>query len=123
MTGEPCPVEKGRRWISFLVLVVGISAIFVAAGGALAGASGSTPSSSGSGVLHGADGDDVLTGGDGPDEIYGGPGRDLMFGGAGDDFIEAKDGARDFVDCGPGLDVASIDDADRVAPNCETVYP
>lgn len=68
-------------------------------------------------------GDDALAGGGGSDEIYGGPGRDLMFGGSGDDFIEAKDGARDFVDCGPGLDVASVDAADRVASNCETVYP
>jgi len=48
---------------------------------------------------------------------------DAELGGAGDDFIEAKDGHRDYVWCGPGDDVVSVDLGDRVARNCETLYP
>ena len=46
-----------------------------------------------------------------------------ILGGTGDDFIEAKDGEADFVGCGPGNDVASVDPADRVEGDCETLYP
>jgi Ca2+-binding RTX toxin-like protein len=56
------------------------------------------------------------------DELYGGPGRDAMLGGARDDFLESKDGERDYVDCGPGEDVASVDMQDRVSRTCETIY-
>ena len=45
-----------------------------------------------------------------------------MLGGAGDDFLESKDGERDYVDCGPGEDVASVDMQDRVSRTCETIY-
>jgi hypothetical protein len=37
--------------------------------------------------------------------------------------VEAKDGEADFVGCGSGNDVASVDLADRVARDCETIYP
>ena len=39
------------------------------------------------------------------------------------DFIEAKDDEQDYVECGSGNDVASVDLGDRVARNCETLYP
>lgn len=73
--------------------------------------------------LWGLDEEDVLFGGEGSDELYGGGGRDTLFGGAGDDFAETKDGARDYVECGPGLDVASVDFGDLVSRSCERVYP
>jgi len=68
-------------------------------------------------------GDDGLYGGVGDDELYGGRGGDALLGGTGDDFFEAKDGQRDYVWCGPGNDIASVDLSDRVASTCETIYP
>jgi len=70
----------------------------------------------------GLGGDDALSGGGGDDELYGGSGHDALLGGAGDDFVEARDGGRDYVWCGPGADTASVDPVDRVARNCETLY-
>jgi Ca2+-binding RTX toxin-like protein len=67
-------------------------------------------------------GDDALSGGGGDDELYGGTGHDALLGGAGDDFIEARDGKRDYVWCGPGNDAVSADPTDRVTRNCETLY-
>ncbi len=73
-------------------------------------------------TLHGASGNDAIYGGRGKDEIYGGAGRDAVLGGAGDDFVEAKDGAPDRVNCGPGRDAVSVDRADLISSDCETVY-
>jgi Ca2+-binding RTX toxin-like protein len=82
--------------------------------------------------LYGDAGNDVISGGNGPDEIYGGPGNDRLsgglypdrlFGGAGDDFINAADGYRDYVDCGPGNDTVVTGSSylgDRIK-NCEHV--
>ena len=64
----------------------------------------------------------IAGGGAGEDEIYGLEGRDFLLGGAGDDFIEAADGERDHIGCGPGNDVVSVDKKDLVAHDCETVY-
>ena len=73
-------------------------------------------------LLHGTSGGSKITSGSGADEVYGGSGLDVLLGGSGDDFIEAKDGVGDFVGCGAGHDVASVDAKDRVAPDCETIY-
>ena len=73
--------------------------------------------------IWGLAGNDGLSGGEGADELYGGAGRDALLGGAGDDFIEAKDGEADFVGCGSGNDVASLDLIDRVTRDCETLFP
>lgn len=73
--------------------------------------------------LWGLGGENVLFGGADDDELYGGSGRDTLVGGSGDDFIETKDGARDYVECGPGLEVASVDFGDLVSRSCESVYP
>lgn len=54
------------------------------------------------------------------DELFGV--RDTLLGGTGDDFVETKDGERDYVDCGPGDDAASVDMQDRVSHTCETIY-
>jgi hypothetical protein len=50
----------------------------------------------------------------------GGTGTDRLFGGPGRDDLEAADGQRDTVDCGPGPDVARVDGFDRVS-GCERV--
>jgi RTX calcium-binding nonapeptide repeat (4 copies) len=68
--------------------------------------------------LFGGGGNDWLNGGPGADSISGGPGRDRIFGGSGDDFIDARDGSRDVVLCGPGRDTVNGDPIDRLA-GCE----
>ena len=79
--------------------------------------------------LYGGDGNDKLTGnarantldgGAGDDRISGGGGTDVLAGGDGDDVIDARDGAVDRVECGPGNDTASVDITDVVV-DCEQV--
>lgn len=128
---------KSARRLGFTLVVLGVVLISLAATDALAGTGDGSDTSDtlrgsesaerldglgGNDLISGFAGDDALSGGGGADEVYGGPGRDLLFGGAGDDFIEAKDAGADYIDCGPGDDVASVDDVDRVSPACETVY-
>jgi Ca2+-binding RTX toxin-like protein len=72
----------------------------------------------GNDLLEGGPGGDVLLGGPGQDKLVGGPGRDTLIGGPGNDLIVAKDGARDFVDCGPGRDQIIRDPFDHIE-NCE----
>jgi hypothetical protein len=74
----------------------------------------------GADVLLGLRGNDVLNGGRGADVLDGGPGADRLFGGPGNDTLRARDGRRDFVDCGPGRDSAIVDRLDRVS-GCEVV--
>lgn len=89
-------------------------------------------------TLIGTNGPDLLRGSKGPDKILGlgandrlyglagndvidgGPGADKMFGGTGNDRLQARDGTRDLVDCGPGRDTAVIDNID-VVKSCEIV--
>ena len=65
-------------------------------------------------------GADVLEGGSGDDLLFGGDGRDRLLGGAGRDRVDAIDGERDVVRCGPGRDRAFLDRFDR-ASGCEVV--
>lgn len=74
----------------------------------------------GNDTLVGGAGDDVLDGGSGNDVITGGAGADRIYGGPGSDWIDAADGERDIVDCGPGADHAIVDSVD-VVHNCESV--
>jgi uncharacterized repeat protein (TIGR01451 family) len=101
----------------------------------------------GADVLDGDGGDDVLWGGDGRDRLFGGAGsdrllggakgdeihgdtgndqlfpgtgRDRVWGGAGNDAISARDGSRDVIDCGAGLDRVTADRGDRLR-GCERV--
>jgi hypothetical protein len=62
----------------------------------------------------------TLDGGAGDDRITGGAGADTLFGGDGADFIDSRDGERDRVECGPGVDTARIDRGDDVSSDCET---
>jgi triacylglycerol lipase len=80
------------------------------------GAGGDDEMSGGPGndrVLSGP-GDDTIDGGAGDDRLVGGPGHDTLDGGDGDDRINALDGQKDVVTCGPGNDVARIDRFDEI---------
>ena len=127
----------GSRRTGLSLIALGALFVLLAAGDALAqtrlGSGGDDDMrSSGTGEklagmagadsIHGGAGGDTLIGGAGADEIYGLDGQDLLLGGADDDFIEAADGAKDHVRCGPGDDVASLDEKDLAARDCETVY-
>jgi Ca2+-binding RTX toxin-like protein len=70
-------------------------------------------------VLGGAKGDE-LRGDTGTDQLFPGTGRDRVWGGAGNDVISARDGSRDVIDCGPGLDRVTADRRDRLR-GCERV--
>jgi hypothetical protein len=101
----------------------------------------------GADVLDGDGGDDSLWGGDGRDRLFGGAGndrvlggaksdelhgdagndqlfpgsgRDRVWGGAGNDTISARDGSRDVIDCGAGLDRVTADRRDHLR-SCEQV--
>jgi Ca2+-binding RTX toxin-like protein len=86
----------------------------------------------GSDRLFGDSGNDDIHGGNGNDRLQVGTGQDELFGQGGFDFVNAIDlQTNDRVDCGPGDDIAGIDDftifipveeADFVAPNCEILY-
>lgn len=137
LQGRPRQARKGRQRAGLLVVAVGAVLLGLAADDALAGA---VLGGDGDDSLHGSGrgetlvgfgggdeawglgGDDALSGGAGNDELYGGPGNDALLGGAGDDFVEARDGERDYVWCGPGDDTVSVDSVDRVTRNCETLY-
>jgi hypothetical protein len=101
----------------------------------------------GNDVLDGDGGDDSLWGGDGRDRLFGGSGRDRIlgaakadelhgdtgddqlfpgsgrdrvWGGPGNDAISARDGSRDVIECGAGLDRVTADRRDRLR-GCERV--
>lgn len=78
-------------------------------------------SRAGASRLVGSPGPDKLAGYVGDDTIVGGRGRDVIFGHLGDDRIDARDGARDVVDCGDGdRDRVRADRIDRLS-GCERV--
>jgi Ca2+-binding RTX toxin-like protein len=70
--------------------------------------------------LRGRGGFDCLKGHKGNDELTGGVAGDILQGGPGDDTHNARDGKRDKVNCGPGDDVALVDQRD-VVKGCETL--
>jgi len=81
-------------------------------------------------TIVGRRGDDYILGGAGADRLYGGPGADRLrggvgadriYGGSGPDVVFARDGEADVADCGPGADVAFVDQYDR-AKNCEGLH-
>jgi Tol biopolymer transport system component len=76
---------------------------------------------SGDDALYGAGGNDTLDGGYGADALYPGAGKDAVAGGYGDDRVFARDGARDKIDCGRGIDTVAADRTDAVARSCERV--
>ncbi len=68
--------------------------------------------------LTGGEGDDRLVGGRGRDTLTGGPGGNAYDAGGGNDVVRARNGRRELVVCGPGLDRAHVDRRDRVR-DCE----
>jgi Ca2+-binding RTX toxin-like protein len=95
-------------------------------------------------TIDGANGNDTLDGGAGDDTIYGGGNDDTIIGGpgldslsgegsasgnfisiAGNDRIDARDGVREQLNCGPGADTAIVDALDVVPQDpgslCEAV--
>ncbi|MGH3060823.1 MAG: sulfatase-like hydrolase/transferase [Gaiellaceae bacterium] len=66
-------------------------------------------------------GRDTLWGLAGNDLLRGGPGRDRMLGGPGRDRILDREGARDTIACGSGVDRVLADRLDVVAKDCEIV--
>ncbi len=70
--------------------------------------------------LIGQSGRDRLYGQAGADVIIGGSGKDVLRGGRGDDKLNARDGVAETVHCGPGRDVAIVDDRDATR-GCELV--
>jgi hypothetical protein len=70
--------------------------------------------------LLGRGGRDRINGLGGGDCLNGGRGRDRLAGGPGNDTLRARDGSRDFLNCGAGEDTAILDRRDRVR-DCETV--
>ena len=109
------------------------------------GGKGSMKAMGGDDKLQGSDDDETIDGGAGNDDIragygndtiVGGPGADKLVGdrdgrcneyhcdlspGSAADTIDAVDGERDTIACGPGNDTVNADAADDVAPDCETV--
>lgn len=83
--------------------------------------------------LDGGAGDDFVEGGFDDDILTGGPGKDSLVGdetrsntiGTGNDRIDARDGIKELVSCGPGSDVAVLDADDEIPVDtqnlCETV--
>lgn len=71
-------------------------------------------------VVDGGLGNDDLVAMDGRDVVHAGAGNDRVGGGDGDDRLWA-DGGTDFVLCGIGHDNATVDAADRVFHDCESV--
>jgi len=64
--------------------------------------------------------DDVLIGGAGRDTLVGGIGKDRFDAGPGNDAVDARDGVRESIDCGRGLDSVRVDRRDRFR-GCERV--
>ncbi len=69
------------------------------------------------GTKHG----DRIKGLKGADVINGKGGTDTLLGGPGADKIKARDGKLDYIDCGPGKDVAVVDRAEDGVVDCEEV--
>lgn len=74
----------------------------------------------GSDCLFGGSGRDLVLGDAGNDLIVGQAGADVLKGGPGSDRIDARDGARDTIRCGPAIDTVLADGSDRVL-GCERV--
>jgi hemolysin type calcium-binding protein len=82
--------------------------------------------------MFGAYGADVLRGEAGRDYLFEGRefvvskegSKDVLEGGEDEDFLYAvnEPAAEDAVGCGPGVDTAEVDSADRVSGDCEEVH-
>jgi Ca2+-binding RTX toxin-like protein len=125
---RPNPARFARLALVALPLLVVTAALGTAAVGPVTGTSkGETLRGTqgpdeirGYGRLLGYRGNDLLVGGTGNDVLVGGLGNDRLWGGPGNDRINARDGMRDRVYCGPGLDTVIRDARDVLARDCES---
>ena len=62
------------------------------------------------------------TGDGGNYNLTGGAGLDHLSGGNGNDRLTTRDGPRDYVNCGNGIDLALVDRFDVVGSSCETTH-
>ena len=111
--------ERRARWAGLLLVAAGLLLMSPSVAEALAPAMRGTE---GGDVLRGSAGDEEISSLGGADELHGGAGGDVLLAGSGDDFV-AADGEQDLILCGPGADTVSVDLADLVSRDCETVYP
>jgi hemolysin type calcium-binding protein len=72
--------------------------------------------------VFGGRGSDEIFGGWASDWLVGGRDSDTLWGGKGRDEIEAADGYRDKIHCGPNVDIVFADTIDRVSDDCEDVH-
>jgi len=63
----------------------------------------------GNDTMSGRGGNDLLVGGRGADTLVGGAGIDRLAGSGGNDVIDARDGRRDILNGGSGVDLARVD--------------
>lgn len=76
----------------------------------------------GNDTIDGGAGNDRIYGGAGNDSLIGGTGHDRIYGGTGNDRIDVRDGVRDVVFCGSGVDKVLADATDAVTRSeCEQV--
>ncbi len=75
---------------------------------------------SGNDLLRGSAAGNVIFAGGGDDDLDAGGGVDRVDAGDGNDVVFSRDGLAEVIDCGPGTDVATVDDVD-VLDGCETV--
>jgi Ca2+-binding RTX toxin-like protein len=71
--------------------------------------------------LEGGEGNDFLFGGTENDDIEGGAGIDTLTGETGNDVLSARDGERDGITCGDGVDQLQSDLRDPLPEDCETI--
>ena len=70
--------------------------------------------------IYGRAGNDYIDAGAGEDVIYPGPGHDTVLAKGSNDIVYARDGQRDWIDCGTEHDIAIVDKVD-VVRHCEVV--
>src|SRR5215210_2191301 len=72
--------------------------------------------------LYGNRGRDEVRAGNGRDRVFSGRGQDAIYGGGGNDTMNSRDGYKDDVYCGIGIDTAYVDRLDHVNKDCENVF-
>jgi hypothetical protein len=75
----------------------------------------------GNDTIYGLGGNDTIDAGLGADTIYPGAGRDRVKAGEGGDTVYARDGQRDVITCGRGVDLVIADRLDVVGRDCDFV--
>jgi hypothetical protein len=122
--GEPS-ARLLRRGAALLLSAVSLAVILL--GSAAYALNVECPLSIGGEPCIGTDGADVMRGTDGLDSIVGLGGNDVMHGlgapdrltGKGNDTVNAVEGQRDVIDCGPGRDSVQFDVGLDTVKRCE----